>query len=87
MGYVLGVLPFVWSACEGVDLCLRSFAQKYIPKVMPGHVVPEMSLEHVKDRLSRVRGALVECPMVSAFGRCCSFEMDAELDSMIGLFD
>ncbi|KZT05728.1 phospholipase D/nuclease [Laetiporus sulphureus 93-53] len=36
---------------------------KYIPKVMPGHVVPEMSLEHVKERLSRVRGALVECPM------------------------
>ncbi|KAH9830329.1 phospholipase D/nuclease [Rhodofomes roseus] len=36
---------------------------KYVPKVMPGHVVPEVSLDHVKDRLSRVRGALVECPI------------------------
>jgi len=36
---------------------------QYVPKVMPGHVVPEVSLEHVKDRLSRVRGALVECPI------------------------
>ncbi|KAH9914591.1 phospholipase D/nuclease [Fomitopsis serialis] len=36
---------------------------QYVPKVMPGHVVSEISLEHAKDRLSRVRGALVECPI------------------------
>ncbi|KAH9884507.1 phospholipase D/nuclease [Cubamyces lactineus] len=35
----------------------------YVPKVMTGHVVPEVTLERVKDRLSHVRGALVECPM------------------------
>ncbi|PCH39070.1 phospholipase D/nuclease [Wolfiporia cocos MD-104 SS10] len=37
---------------------------KYIePRVMPGHVMPEVPLDRVKDRLSQVRGALVECPM------------------------
>ncbi|KAH9840894.1 phospholipase D/nuclease [Rhodofomes roseus] len=36
---------------------------RYVPNVLPGHVVPDVSLERVKDRLSKVRGALVECPM------------------------
>ena len=31
---------------------------------MTGHVVPGISLDQVKDKLSHVRGALVECPMV-----------------------
>lgn len=31
---------------------------------MTDHVVPEVPLERVKDRLSKVRGTLVECPMV-----------------------
>ncbi|EMD36120.1 hypothetical protein CERSUDRAFT_116030 [Gelatoporia subvermispora B] len=35
----------------------------YVPKVMTGHVVPEVPLARVKDRLSGVRGALVECPI------------------------
>ncbi|KAI1793724.1 phospholipase D/nuclease [Ganoderma leucocontextum] len=35
----------------------------YVPNVMTGHVVPDMPLSRVKDRLSEVRGALVECPM------------------------
>ena len=39
-------------------------AQNYVPNVMTGHVVPDMPLDRVKDRLSHVRGALVECPMV-----------------------
>ncbi|KAI0703476.1 phospholipase D/nuclease [Cytidiella melzeri] len=35
----------------------------YVPKVKTGHVVPEVPLARVKDRLSLVRGALVECPL------------------------
>uniref|UniRef100_A0A0W0EW24 Phospholipase n=1 Tax=Moniliophthora roreri TaxID=221103 RepID=A0A0W0EW24_MONRR len=35
----------------------------YVPKVKTGHVVPGISLERVKSRLSEVKGALVECPM------------------------
>ena len=38
----------------------------YVPNVMTGHVVPDVPLERVKQRLSEVRGALVECPMVRA---------------------
>ncbi|KZT08000.1 phospholipase D/nuclease [Laetiporus sulphureus 93-53] len=36
---------------------------RYIPKNMPGHVAPEIPIERVKDRLSKVRGSLVECPL------------------------
>ena len=35
-----------------------------MPNVMTGHVVPDIPLDRVKNRLSEVRGALVECPMV-----------------------
>ena len=41
-----------WSAYEA-----------YVPKVKTGHVVPDIPLERVKDRLSYVKGTLVECPM------------------------
>jgi phospholipase D1/2 len=37
--------------------------QNYIPKVKVGHVVPGIDVRTVKDRLSRVRGALVEMPL------------------------
>ena len=43
-------------------------SQTYLPKVKTGHVVPEIGLQRIEDRLSRVRGSLVECPLV----RCCS---------------
>ncbi|KAI0086021.1 phospholipase D/nuclease [Irpex rosettiformis] len=44
---------------------IRSWSayDNYVPKVLTGHVVPDVSLSRVKDRLSQVRGALVECPM------------------------
>ncbi|KAL0576186.1 hypothetical protein V5O48_005784 [Marasmius crinis-equi] len=35
----------------------------YVPKVKTGHVVPDIPLERVKQRLSEVRGSLVECPI------------------------
>ncbi|KAI0750490.1 phospholipase D/nuclease [Fomes fomentarius] len=35
----------------------------YVPDVLTGHVVPDIPLDRVKQRLSEVRGALVECPM------------------------
>ncbi|KAF7980984.1 hypothetical protein HWV62_35794 [Athelia sp. TMB] len=35
----------------------------YVPKVKTGHVVPEVPLARVKDRLAHVKGALVECPL------------------------
>ena len=38
--------------------------QQYLPKVKTGHVVPGVTLNRVKQRLSEVRGALVECPLV-----------------------
>ena len=47
-------------------------AQNYVPNVMTGHVVPEIPLQRVKDRLSQVRGALVECPMVRPFLSVCA---------------
>ncbi|KAF7358545.1 Phospholipase [Mycena venus] len=37
--------------------------ENYVPKVKTGHVVPGVPLERVKERLSEVRGALVECPL------------------------
>jgi len=39
--------------------------------VKTGHVVPGIPLQRVKDRLSLVRGSLVECPLV----RCGSLPM------------
>ncbi|TBU21722.1 phospholipase D/nuclease [Dichomitus squalens] len=44
---------------------IRSWSQydNYVPNVMTGHVVPDVPLSRVKERLSQVRGALVECPM------------------------
>ncbi|OAX38224.1 phospholipase D/nuclease [Rhizopogon vinicolor AM-OR11-026] len=41
-----------WSAYE-----------HYLPKVKTGHVVPEVQLSRIKDRLSQVRGSVVECPL------------------------
>jgi len=35
----------------------------YLPNVKSGHVVPDMPLQRVKDRLSEVRGHLVEAPL------------------------
>lgn len=35
----------------------------YVPKVKTGHVVPEIPLARVKDRLSLVKGSLVEAPL------------------------
>ncbi|KAF8057468.1 hypothetical protein FPV67DRAFT_564190 [Lyophyllum atratum] len=35
----------------------------YLPKVKTGHVIPGVTLERLKTRLSQVRGALVECPL------------------------
>ncbi len=40
------------------------YPQAYVPDVMTGHVVPDITLQRIKERLSEVRGALVECPMV-----------------------
>ncbi|KAG1880959.1 hypothetical protein F4604DRAFT_1578750 [Suillus subluteus] len=39
-----------WSAYED-----------YLPKVKTGHVVPEIQLQRIKERLSQVRGSVVEC--------------------------
>lgn len=41
-----------WSAYEN-----------YLPKVKTGHVVPGIQLQRIKERLSQVRGSLVECPL------------------------
>ncbi|KAJ3930150.1 MAG: phospholipase D [Lentinula lateritia] len=36
---------------------------RYVPKTKTGHVVPDIPLQRVKDRLSKVKGALVEAPI------------------------
>ncbi|KAG2355827.1 hypothetical protein BDR07DRAFT_1473986 [Suillus spraguei] len=41
-----------WSAYEN-----------YLPKVKTGHVVPGIQLQRIKERLSQVRGSVVECPL------------------------
>ncbi len=38
--------------------------QTYKPKVKVGHVIPEIPLHRVKERLALVRGSLVEAPIV-----------------------
>jgi len=60
-----------WSAYEAsndVSNSLQTLShatvQNYVPKVKPGHVVPEATLPRIKERLSRVRGSVVECPLV-----------------------
>lgn len=35
----------------------------YVPKIKTGHVAPGVTLDRVKERLSQVRGALVEAPL------------------------
>jgi len=45
-----------------VYLCFK----RYRSKGKVGHVVEGVPLSRVKDRLSLVRGALVECPLVSS---------------------
>lgn len=39
--------------------------QNYVPKVKTGHVVPGIPLDVVKQKLSEVKGSLVEAPLVS----------------------
>jgi phospholipase D1/2 len=36
---------------------------RYVPKVKTGHVIPDIPLHVVKERLAKVRGALVEAPI------------------------
>ncbi|KAG1734909.1 uncharacterized protein EDB91DRAFT_1056622 [Suillus paluster] len=59
-----------WSAYEASDdisdlpRCLSDVTiQNYVPKVKTGHVVPEIQLQRIKERLSHVRGSVVECPL------------------------
>ncbi|KAH7905548.1 hypothetical protein BJ138DRAFT_1130428 [Hygrophoropsis aurantiaca] len=40
-----------------------SMYETYVPKVKTGHVVPEVPLQRIKDRLALVRGSIVECPL------------------------
>lgn len=37
--------------------------ENYVPKVQTDHAVPDITLERLKDRLSSVKGALVEAPL------------------------
>lgn len=45
-------------------LKLCACVQNYVPKTKVDHVAPDVPLARVKDRLSQVKGSLVECPMV-----------------------
>lgn len=40
------------------------FRKNYVPKVKTGHVISDIPLSRIKDRLSLVKGSLVECPLV-----------------------
>ncbi|KAJ7600688.1 phospholipase D [Mycena floridula] len=35
----------------------------YVPKIKTGHVVPDISLARIKERLALIKGSLVECPL------------------------
>ena len=39
--------------------------QNYVPNVKTGHVAPGVTLQRLKERLSQVKGALVEAPLVN----------------------
>ena len=47
---------------SGVDTGIV-LSQNYLPNVKTGHLIPDVPLARVKDRLSQVRGHLVECPL------------------------
>ena len=47
-----------------------------MPKSKLDHVVPDIPLERIKDRLSQVRGALVECPLVSPACACVAYPVN-----------
>ena len=38
--------------------------EEYVPKIVTGHVVPGIGLDRVKSDLARVKGSLVEMPLV-----------------------
>lgn len=56
---------FFFHEYHWFPLLMERWKQNYVPKVQTDHAVPEITLERLKDRLSKVRGALVECPLVS----------------------
>ncbi|KAH7886577.1 hypothetical protein F5I97DRAFT_1807371 [Phlebopus sp. FC_14] len=37
--------------------------ETYVPKVKKGHVAPGVTLDRVKERLAKVKGSLVDCPL------------------------
>lgn len=43
---------------------------------MTGHVAPGVTLDQVKQRLSTVKGTLVECPLVSDIHFCSKLRSD-----------
>ena len=51
-----------------------------------GHVAPNVPLERVKERLSLVKGALVECPLVRIGVMCAPGEISFCF-IFAGLFD
>lgn len=67
------VRTIVYAAGKNADV---SFVfQNYISKDKIGHVVEDVSLDTVKSRLSEVKGALVECPLVRDFLPSIMFAM------------
>ncbi|KAJ3482521.1 hypothetical protein NLI96_g6930 [Meripilus lineatus] len=44
---------------------IRSWSSyaEYVPKCKTDHVVPDVPLERIKDRLSQVKGSIVDCPL------------------------
>ena len=38
-------------------------SQNYVPKVKTGHIAVDLPLEQVKERLSKIKGGLVEAPL------------------------
>ena len=56
----------IWHR-QSCALCRVNTVQSYKPKVNVGHVVPGVSVDHVIERLSLVRGSLVEAQIVRCF--------------------
>ena len=50
------------SSC--VMSCAELFLQGYVAKTKTDHVYPGIPLARIEDRLSQVKGSLVECPLV-----------------------
>ena len=64
--YNVRIFIFIFFGNRAMPNFVILRGQNYLPKVKTGHTVADVPLARIKDRLSLVKGSLVECPLVRA---------------------